>query len=492
MFGSNSSTTPLFGQGNSTPATTTATTTSTTTPATSTAPKTFGFGAPATPGATSTLPTATSKPLFGGASSSPAPTASKPSFGGFSTTAAPSTTSTGFSFGAKPEDKKEETKPTTGLSFGAGSSAAPSKSTGLSFGGASTATPAAKPSGFSLGGLGSKPEEKKDETKPATGFSFGAGSTTTPAKPAGLSFGTGSTATKPTGLSFGAKPEEKKDDAKPTTGFSLSGLGGKTEEKKEETKPAGGFSLGAKTDDKKDETKPADKKVSFEVSTTTAEDKKVPVKIEDFKPQQLSIMNKNMEDLITKWTNQLTLSSKTFESYSDKIGEWDKILVESSDKVSKLYNDTLQAEQKQEKIDQTLAYIEKQQDELDKVLSGYERQSDKLLSSIEKSTPSNSSSINNKETNDEAREKAYKLAEMLENRLDSLGTNFSSLVNEVNEVSDNFNRSLLNTDATETNEQTLNDVLKLLNNHMESLSWIAENEKQLKEKLEKLSGSVSK
>ncbi len=195
-----------------------------------------------------------------------------------------------------------------------------------------------------------------------------------------------------------------------------------------------------------------------------------------------------MEDLITKWTNQLSLSSKTFEKYSEKIGEWDSVLVNSSEKVSRLYNDTIQCEQKQEKIDQTLAYIEKQQDELDALLTGYEKQSDRLLSSIEKSSSSGNPliDINNKETNDEAREKAYKLAEMLENRLDSLGANFSSLVNEVNDVSDNFNKSLLSADASTEGEQTLNDVFKLLNNHMESLSWISENEKLLKEKLEKL------
>jgi nuclear pore complex protein Nup62 len=199
-------------------------------------------------------------------------------------------------------------------------------------------------------------------------------------------------------------------------------------------------------------------------------------------------VNKNMEDLITKWTNQLSLSSNTFEKYSEKIGEWDSVLVNSSEKVSRLYNDTIQCEQKQEKIDQTLAYIEKQQDELDALLTGYEKQSDRLLSSIEKSSSSGNPliDINNKETNDEAREKAYKLAEMLENRLDSLGANFSSLVNEVNDVSDNFNKSLLNADASTEGEQTLNDVFKLLNNHMESLSWISENEKLLKEKLEKL------
>lgn len=215
------------------------------------------------------------------------------------------------------------------------------------------------------------------------------------------------------------------------------------------------------------------------------------MKLEDFKPQQLSIMNKSIEDLITRWTNQLSLSGKTFETYSERINEWDRILVHSSDTVSKLYNDTILCEQKQEKIDQTLAYIDKQQDELDRLLSGYERQAEKLSASIEKSAPSLASSIsgNNKETNDEAREKAYKLAEMLESRLDSLGSNFSSLVSEVNDVSVNFNKTLMNTESSGEGEQTLNDILKLLNNHMESLSWISENEKHLKEKLEKLSVS---
>ncbi|GME70128.1 unnamed protein product [Ambrosiozyma monospora] len=475
----------------------------------------FSFGKPAETnkpatgglsfGSSSTTASTGSKPLFGGSALG----GSKPMFGSATDSKAPSSTpagpKTGFSFGAGAEKKDAPS-----FSFGAGTEKKDNAAPSFSFGAGAEKKDTGAPSSFSFGAGGAAKKDDASASKPA--FSFGGGSSSSATS--GFSFGakpaddkkntakpddssnadnakkantaTSSSATdsaKPSGFSFGAKTEEKKP-----AGFSF---GAKTEEKK----PAG-FSFGAKTEEKKStETKPATeaKKVSFTASTKGTEGPTA--KLEDFKPQPVSILNRNLEDLINKWTGQLSTSSKTFELYSEKINNWDQILVGSSDSIAKLYTDSTQCEQKQQKIDQNLSYIEKQQEELEKLLEGYEKQSETLLASVQQSGSKPSSnaigvgSTGNEIvlTNDQVREKSYKLAEILELKLESLNTNFSSLISEVNVVSDSFNKSLLNsTTKNVEDEDVLEDVLKLLNNHMESLNWMEKEGAELREKTEEL------
>ncbi|ODV86859.1 hypothetical protein CANARDRAFT_6430, partial [[Candida] arabinofermentans NRRL YB-2248] len=320
---------------------------------------------------------------------------------------------------------------------------------------------------------GSKPAESKKEepSKPAPSFSFG-----------------------------GSKPAESKteESSKPAPSFSFGGSKPAETKKEEPSKPAaGGFSFGtSKAEDKKPEEKPstsltateAPKKVTFTSDTTTGGDKKPQVELQTIKPEPMSIKNKTLEDLIAKWTTQLSTSSKIFEAYSEKMNQWDQVLTSSSDRISKLYNDSMACEQKQSKIDQTLSYIENQQKELDSLLSGYNRQSETMLASINQAGE-NRGMISDSTvlTNDQQREKSYKLAETLENRLDSLGTNFQSLISEVNEVSDSLNKSLLSSSSKSLSDETsLEDILKLLNSHLESLNWIEKNEASLKDQIEVL------
>ena len=227
----------------------------------------------------------------------------------------------------------------------------------------------------------------------------------------------------------------------------------------------------------------------------TNDEKKAFVKVEDFKPKQVSITNKNLDDLINKWTNQLSSASKMFKNYGEKIRSWDEVMVSSSEKITKLYSDSLECENKQNKIDQTLSYIERQQEELETLLTGYEKQSESLLSSSRQGgaseivTVTSGGSIGSL-TNDQGRENSYKLAEMLEIRGTSLGTNFSSLISEVNKVNDNFNRSLLTSNSkTDEEEGLLEDVLKLLNSHLESLNWVEESERSLRMQVDKIKKS---
>lgn len=104
------------------------------------------------------------------------------------------------------------------------------------------------------------------------------------------------------------------------------------------------------------------------------------------------------------------------------------MLVENGTKVQKLYGSTVDAERATQEVERQLASVEGQQEELSSWLDRYEREVDEMMSK----------QVGPGETlqgPDQERERTYKLAEKLSERLDEMGKDLSSMIEEVNGAS---------------------------------------------------------
>ncbi|KAF5103456.1 hypothetical protein D0Z03_000173 [Geotrichum reessii] len=445
---------------------------------------TFGFGDK------STLTTSTSGGLFANKTSTPTGNlfSQNPSGSAASTTASPSgnifgkpATSTNSLFGQK------TTESTPALSFGKPAEATTTSTTASSTGGGlfgnkpatntsstglfgkpaeSTAT-----SSGSLFGAAKKPEEKssgalfgtatkKPEETAKPSFSFGGVTTTKPAdvvakpsfggaKPADTAAKSTENKASATPL-FGAKPAENKT----STATESTPLFG--------TKPAtSGTTAAVATTEKKEEAKPA-------VVATPAK----PLKSAEPTQEETAayLKNRSIEDIISKWTSVLSKLTKEFQTQASDINDWDKVLMENGDRITQMYTEVVVAERKQTSIDQTLDYINRQQDDVEALLDNYEAQAAEFLADL--AGPDGLQPV------DQEREKSYRLAEDLNEKLEGMSSNLTNVIKEMNTVQSDL--------ANANPDDALTQIVKVLNSHLSSLQWIDTHTTELQDKLDQI------
>ncbi|KAI0998648.1 hypothetical protein K3495_g9548 [Podosphaera aphanis] len=186
-------------------------------------------------------------------------------------------------------------------------------------------------------------------------------------------------------------------------------------------------------------------------------------------PQLTRLKNKTMDEIITRWASDLSKYQKEFQEQAGKVAAWDRLMVENGEKIQKLYLSTFEAERQNAEIERQLLNVESQQDEVASWLDKYESEIDEMFSRQVGQDDS-------LQGPDQERERTYKLAEKLTDRLDEMGKNLASMIDAINDASTTLTK-------TGKPDDPLSSILRVLNNHLTTLQWIDENAEALKHKI---------
>jgi len=177
--------------------------------------------------------------------------------------------------------------------------------------------------------------------------------------------------------------------------------------------------------------------------------------------------------------------SKEFKDHAETIARWDQIIVDNSSKIDKLYVRTRTCERQTMSVDMQLSAIENQQAELESWLTKYENDVDEILAK-------DSGNPGDLGGPDQERERTYKLAEKLGERLEEMERNLGSMVEEVNAANTSLSK---NGKADEpvrhstyeycirANHWQITQIVKILNSHLIQLQAIDQGTAALQEKV---------
>lgn len=144
--------------------------------------------------------------------------------------------------------------------------------------------------------------------------------------------------------------------------------------------------------------------------------------------------NRTMDEIIGRWASDLSKYQKDFQEQATKVAAWDRLLVENGDKIQKLYVSTFEAERATSEVEKQLTTVENMQGELEGWLDRYEKDVDELFNR-------NLGSSDNLQGPDQERERMYKLAEKLAGRLDDMGKDLTSMIQEINTASSSLSKA---------------------------------------------------
>ncbi|PIA17628.1 hypothetical protein COEREDRAFT_33809, partial [Coemansia reversa NRRL 1564] len=181
-----------------------------------------------------------------------------------------------------------------------------------------------------------------------------------------------------------------------------------------------------------------------------------------------------LEEIAQMWATELTTQTRAFHTQANTVKYWDRALVQQGKRITELYEATMGVESEQAALDQSLEHMEGQQSALQNLLNTYEG---RVQDIVRKTTarPAGKGVM----TADQERDHVYSSAERLNQQLDELARRLTTLVEDVNGIS--------NASAPATSKDSAVDpfaqIVQILNAHLTSLEWIDSQTAQLQERV---------
>ncbi|KAI1177571.1 Nsp1-like C-terminal region-domain-containing protein [Nemania sp. FL0916] len=181
------------------------------------------------------------------------------------------------------------------------------------------------------------------------------------------------------------------------------------------------------------------------------------------------LKNKTMDEILNRWATDLSKYQKEFKEQASQVAAWDRLLVDNGEKIQNLYVSTFEAEKASREVERHLVTVESQQEELESWLDKYEAEVDTLFSKQFGSGEQLAGP-------DQERERTYKLAEKITERLDEMGRDLTNMIKEINDISGTVSKGSKPDDP-------LSQIVRVLNGHLTQLQWIDTNAAALQAKV---------
>jgi len=190
----------------------------------------------------------------------------------------------------------------------------------------------------------------------------------------------------------------------------------------------------------------------------------------------------------------LETQANEFKRLAGEVQEWDRVLMDNGKQINTLHSAVLHAEKTQGDVERALDTIEDQHRQLTHAVTEYERITEDTIQT---------QGLQGMDIGpaDGERDRNYTLANTLNTQLDELARSLSSMIDEVNNVTvSSSNRVSMkpadNTASLATSQgqkveaaddmDPMAQIQEILNQHLESLSWINTTAKELEGKVSEL------
>ncbi|KAJ2654042.1 FG-nucleoporin nsp1, partial [Coemansia sp. RSA 1285] len=174
---------------------------------------------------------------------------------------------------------------------------------------------------------------------------------------------------------------------------------------------------------------------------------------------------------------------------ANTVAYWDRALVQQGKRITGLYEATMSVEAEQAALDQSLEHMEGQQRALQTLLDTYEGRIHGIVRKTTNTTSAMTRPGGNKGgvamTADEERDHVYSSAERLNSQLDELARRLTTLVEDVNGISNATGSDSADGDAQQKNgaADPFAQIVEILNGHLTSLEWVDSQTAQLQDRV---------
>jgi len=181
---------------------------------------------------------------------------------------------------------------------------------------------------------------------------------------------------------------------------------------------------------------------------------------------------KVLEDYINKWMQDLDTQEKDFIDQATQLNALDKLMIENGEKIIDISSEVQRLNTEQDSLEQELNFVFSQQNDLELAIG-------KLESDIEHMQPNGLTQQlhAHHNTSDTSRIEMYKLLIEVDNQLKTMSMDMRDIVKRLNDTDVDLNDPIV-------------QISKILNAHMDSLSWIEENTLMIQNDVENVSMGV--